>query len=80
MLRNQERLSDVGNLAVSGELAQSGAEHGEILAAIRSRDRKRTEALTRRHLERVRKTWHQGTEVPSGNKADTRRRAHRSSV
>lgn len=57
MLRNQTRLFEVGNLVVSGELTESGAEHGEILAALRQHDRERTEDLVRRHLLRGRKTW-----------------------
>ena len=57
MLRNQSRLFDVGRLAASGALMESAVEHREIIDAIERRDRHRTEALVRKHLERLRQSW-----------------------
>jgi DNA-binding GntR family transcriptional regulator len=56
-LRNQTRLFDIGKLVVTGELAESGAEHEEILAAIEKRDRRAAEKVVSQHLLRLRKAW-----------------------
>jgi DNA-binding GntR family transcriptional regulator len=57
VLRNQTRLFDVGKLAASGELIESAVEHAEIVGAIGRRDRRLTETLVDRHLQRLRETW-----------------------
>jgi DNA-binding GntR family transcriptional regulator len=57
VLRNQTRLFDVGKLAASGELIESALEHADIVEAMAQRDRRRTEKLVDRHLQRLRATW-----------------------
>jgi DNA-binding GntR family transcriptional regulator len=57
VLRNQTRLFDVGKLAASGELIESALEHQDIVEAIAARDRRLTETLADRHLQRLRETW-----------------------
>ncbi len=62
LLRNQSRLFDLGPLLAARELSQAGAEHRDLLDTIASRDRKRTEAVTRAHLSEVRKAWTRNAE------------------
>jgi len=65
MLRNQSRLYDVGKLAETGQLLENAREHSAIIAAIASRDRRRTEDVMRGHLLRTRKGWSGDGDHPS---------------
>lgn len=49
MLRNQSRLFDMGKLVEEGALMESALEHAQIVAAVKSGNRKRTEELVNRH-------------------------------
>lgn len=61
-LRNQSRLFDLGRLIAARELSQAAAEHRDVLDTIASRNRKRTEAVTRAHLIQVRQAWTRAAE------------------
>ena len=56
-LRLQSRLFGLERLARTGMLAQSAAEHREILDAVVSADRRKAEALMRQHLRHTRGIW-----------------------
>ncbi|MDT4923967.1 MAG: hypothetical protein QOG01_1680 [Pseudonocardiales bacterium] len=73
-LRDQTRLMGLRNLAESGMLAESAAEHRTILDAVRTRDARRAETLVREHLDHTRGAWAGLTESP---RAGTSRRPAR---
>jgi DNA-binding GntR family transcriptional regulator len=56
-LRDQTRLMGLRGLAESGMLAESAAEHRDILEALRARDWRGAESLVRQHLDHTRGAW-----------------------
>jgi DNA-binding GntR family transcriptional regulator len=56
-LRDQARLYNVRQLAESGELRASAAEHGPLLAAVANGDRPLAERLMRAHLAHLSTDW-----------------------
>jgi DNA-binding GntR family transcriptional regulator len=56
-LRDQTRLYNLRNLAASGPLAASAAEHRPLLAAITGRDRPQAEELMKAHLAHLTTDW-----------------------
>ena len=56
-LRLQTRLFGLGALVESGRLVASAQEHHELLAAMRSRDRRATKTLIRSHIKHIRGLW-----------------------
>jgi DNA-binding GntR family transcriptional regulator len=56
-LRDQTRLYNLRNLAASGALAESAAEHRPLLAAITARDRVAAEELMDAHLAHLTTDW-----------------------
>lgn len=56
-LRDQSRLYNLRNLAESGALAASAAEHRPILAAITRHDRATAETMMRAHLAHLTTDW-----------------------
>jgi DNA-binding GntR family transcriptional regulator len=56
-LRDQTRLYNLPNLARTGALAASAAEHRPLLAAVALRDRPRAESLMRAHLAHLTADW-----------------------
>jgi DNA-binding GntR family transcriptional regulator len=60
-LRDQTRLFNLRNLAASGVLTASAAEHRPLLAAIEGRDQAAAEQLMRTHLAHLTGDWSAGT-------------------
>lgn len=56
-LRDQTRLVGLKDLADSGQLGESAAEHRAILEAVKARDAKRAQDLMRQHLLHTRGIW-----------------------
>jgi DNA-binding GntR family transcriptional regulator len=56
-LRDQTRLYNLRNIAASGALAASAAEHRPLLAAITARDRAAAEDLMEAHLAHLTTDW-----------------------
>lgn len=56
-LRDQSRLYNLPDLARSGELVASAAEHRPLLAAVAGHDRARAEKLMRSHLAHLSTDW-----------------------
>lgn len=56
-LRDRTRLYNLRNLAETGDLVASAAEHRPLLAAIASRDRTTAENLMRAHLAHIITDW-----------------------
>jgi DNA-binding GntR family transcriptional regulator len=56
-LRDQARLYNLRNLAESGALAASAAEHRPLLAAVARHDRATAERLMRAHLAHLTTDW-----------------------
>lgn len=56
-LRARSRLLGLGELAETGHLARSAAEHGELLDLIQAGDAAGTAALMGRHIAHVRGLW-----------------------
>jgi DNA-binding GntR family transcriptional regulator len=59
-LRDQTRLYNLRNLAASGALAASAAEHKPLLAAVAAGDRAKAEELMRAHLGHIATDWSVG--------------------
>jgi DNA-binding GntR family transcriptional regulator len=62
-LRDQTRLANILQLARSGALVGSAAEHRPILAAVLAHDRRRAETLMRAHLGHIMSDWSGDGEV-----------------
>jgi DNA-binding GntR family transcriptional regulator len=62
-LRDQTRLYNLQNLAHTGALSDSAAEHRPLLEAIAAHDRERAEALMRTHLAHIRADWSNASSV-----------------
>jgi DNA-binding GntR family transcriptional regulator len=60
-LRDQTRLYNLRNLAATGELVSSAAEHRPLLAAVADHDRDTAESLMRGHLAHLRGDWSTAT-------------------
>jgi DNA-binding GntR family transcriptional regulator len=65
-LRDQARLYNLRNLAESGDLAASAAEHRPLLAAVARHDRPAAESLMRAHLAHLSTDWSAATTDDGG--------------
>lgn len=65
-LRDQSRLYNLRNLAQSGALAASAAEHRPLLAAVAGHDGPRAEELMRAHLAHLTTDWLHGDDSVDG--------------
>jgi DNA-binding GntR family transcriptional regulator len=66
-LRDLARLYNLRNLAESGDLAASAAEHRPLLTAVAGHDRATAESLMRSHLAHLSTDWSTAT-TPDGGK------------
>jgi DNA-binding GntR family transcriptional regulator len=56
-LRDQTRLTGLGQLAASGGLEQAVAEHRQLVEAFAAHDSRRAKAIMREHLQHTRGIW-----------------------